>query len=215
MQRRALVIAIYDPKWFLKVLGVLRRRDLLFQHYYTSDKVPYSSVVYTDFNLVLKELSGRGDLLVVYDPDKSCRKVEEAILASHMIGGYANIVMGIDPGSVLSYVFLGDDQLIFYGEGGLRELEDDLSYVLSCIPFEKVKIKIGAGPKSINIIEFLKKKFNLSSIELVDEAETSPRKRRIEEAIYSSRRLKGLKPFRHRDIYAAYKIALSKGVEVV
>ncbi|MEM2025342.1 MAG: hypothetical protein QXW94_03540, partial [Desulfurococcaceae archaeon] len=119
MQRRALVIAIYDPKWFLKVLGVLRRRDLLFQHYYTSDKVPYSSVVYTDFNLVLKELSGRGDLLVVYDPDKSCRKVEEAILASHMIGGYANIVMGIDPGSVLSYVFLGDDQLIFYGEGGL------------------------------------------------------------------------------------------------
>lgn len=185
----------------------------MFQHYYTKDHVPLGSVVYTDCNYVVKELSERKDLLVVPDFEKTCGKLEEAILASFMIRGYTIIVVGVDPGSTLSYVFLGDDHLIFYGEGGLKELEDDLTYVFNCIPSGRVKIKVGASSESVKIVEALRRKFKAVTIELVDEAKTSPSKDRVD-TICSSRELRGLKPFRFRDIYAAYRIALSKGVEV-
>ncbi|MEM1773140.1 MAG: hypothetical protein QXQ71_04900, partial [Desulfurococcaceae archaeon] len=161
------------------------------------------------------EISDRRDLLVIYDPAKSCRKLEEAILATMYISEYRSIVIGVDPGQLISYVVLGDETLVFYGEGGSRDFEKDLNYILYCIPFKEIRIKVGAGWRSSEIIEFVKSKYKQIPLELVDEASTSPSRSRIDEVIYSSKRLRGLKPFRYKDIYAAYRIALSKGIEVL
>ncbi|MEM4690930.1 MAG: hypothetical protein QXT88_01075 [Desulfurococcaceae archaeon] len=46
-KRRPFVIAIYDPNWFLKVLGYLRKRGLYFLIYENADKIPYFRVLYT------------------------------------------------------------------------------------------------------------------------------------------------------------------------
>ncbi|MEM4953537.1 MAG: hypothetical protein QXR51_05475, partial [Desulfurococcaceae archaeon] len=107
------------------------------------------------------------------------------------------------------------ETLVFYGEGGIRDFEKDLNYILYCIPFKEIRIKVGAGWRSSEIIEFVKSKYKQIPLELVDEASTSPSRSRIDEVIYSSKRLRGLKPFRYKDIYAAYRIALSKGIEVL
>ncbi|MEM0099552.1 MAG: hypothetical protein QXD50_01800 [Desulfurococcaceae archaeon] len=215
MQRRPLVIAIYDPRWFMNVIKLLKKRGVIFHHYYSRNEVPGGSVLYTDLEQIVNEISDRRDLLVIYDPAKSCRKLEEAILATMYISEYRSIVIGVDPGQLISYVVLGDETLVFYGEGGIRDFEKDLNYILYCIPFKEIRIKVGAGWRSSEIIEFVKSKYKQIPLELVDEASTSPSRSRIDEVIYSSKRLRGLKPFRYKDIYAAYRIALSKGIEVL
>jgi hypothetical protein len=40
LQRRPLVIAIYDSKWFMRVLDIVKRRGIIFHHYYTPTDVP-------------------------------------------------------------------------------------------------------------------------------------------------------------------------------
>lgn len=214
MQRRMLIIAIYDPKWFMKVLEILRRRDILFNHYYSRNSVPYGSIVYTDFEYIRNELSTRSDLLVIYDPDKTCRKLEDAILASLMLEKYRYITVGIDPGPVLSYVVLGDDILLLYGEGEVKDLNRDLTYVYECMSFDRIIVRIGMGSKAEDVLVEIKDKYNVV-LELVDESGTTPSQSKISELIYASRKLRKLRPFRHRGIYAAYRIALSKGVEVL
>lgn len=215
MQRRLLILAIYDPKWFMQAIKLVKQRGIAFSYYYSKEKLPYGSVVYTDFEYILRELEDRKDLLVVHDSQRSCKKLEEAILASMYSNSYRSVVIGIDPGDVLSYVILGDDHLLFYGEGGLKDLGKDLNYVLNCIPRREIRVKVGIGHRCGEVVEYVKKKYAGITLELVDETSTSPSRNRIDEVVYSARKLHGLKPFRHKDIYAAYRIALSKGVEVL
>jgi len=214
LQKRPLVVAIYDSKWFMKTLEILKRRGVKFHHYYTESEVPYGSIVYTDLDSIVRELSERSDVLVVYDHQHTCRELEKAILSTMYITSFKTIALGIDPGKIISYIVLGDDVILLYGEGGLEDLSRDLDYVLNCIPFEEVKIKVGSGVHSIEVVEYVKTRYRDIPLELVDEYSTTPSKNRVDDTIYLSRRLKGLKPFRYKDIYAAYRIALSKGVEV-
>ena len=215
LQRRPLVIAIYDSKWFMRVLDIVKRRGIIFHHYYTPTDVPYGSVVYTDLEVVSRDLSHRGDVLVVYDPEKSCRSLEKALLATMYITGFRSILVGVDPGESISYVFLGDEILLLYGIGGVGDLIRDVEYVLSCMSFRELRVKIGSGSNSSDVIHAIKAKYRDLHIEVVDEYSTTPSKNRLEEATYLYKKLRGLKPFRYRDIYAAYRIALSKGVEVL
>ncbi|MEM0246722.1 MAG: hypothetical protein QXJ84_02640 [Desulfurococcaceae archaeon] len=215
MQRRLLVLAVYDPKWFMQAIKLAKRRGIAFSYYYPGEDLPRGSVVYTDFEYILGELEGRKDLLIIYDPQRSCKKLEEAILASMYSSGYRSVIVGVDPGDVLSYVILGDDYLLLYGEGGLKDLDEDFNYVLSCVPHDEIRVKVGTGHKCGEVVEYIKKKYVNIPLELVDETSTSPSRSRIDEVVHSARRLRGLKPFRHKDIYAAYRIALSKGVEVL
>lgn len=199
----------------MNVIKLLKKRGVIFHHYYSKNEVPDGSVLYTDLEQIVNEISERRDLLIIYDPVKSCKKLEEAILATMYISEYRSIVIGVDPGQLVSYVVLGDEMLVFYGEGDIRDFEKDLNYILHCIPFKEIRIKVGAGWRSSEVLEFVKSKYKQIPLELVDEASTSPSRSRIDELIHSSKRLRGLKPFRYKDIYAAYRIALSKGIEVL
>jgi hypothetical protein len=214
-QRRPLVVAVYDPRWFLRVLATLRRRGVRYHFYYDEPEVPHGSVVYTDLEDIAKALSKRSDLLVIYDPLRSCRELERAILASMFISEYSSVVVGVDPGHVVNYVVLGDDDLVLYGAGDLNALIADLDYVVNCVPFKEMTIRVGTGVSCGDIIHTLKSRYPGARLELVDESSTTPSRSRIVEIAYISRRLKGLKPFRYKDIYAAYRIALSRGVEVL
>jgi hypothetical protein len=214
-QRRPLVVAVYDSKWFLRVLATLGRRAVRYHFYYDESEVPHGSVVYTDLEDIAKALSKRGDLLIIYDPLRSCRELERAILASMFISEYSSIVIGVDPGQVVNYVVLGDDDFILYGAGGLDTLITDLDYIVNCMPFKEMTIRVGTGVSCGDVVYALKSRFPRARLELVDESSTTPSRSRIIEIAYISRRLKGLKPFRYKDIYAAYRIALSRGVEVL
>ncbi|MGC8982301.1 MAG: hypothetical protein ACP5KA_00875 [Desulfurococcaceae archaeon] len=214
MQRRPLVIAIYDPQWFIRVLELLKKRRVNFHHYYTPSEVPPGSVVYTDYKPIVDELVHRSDLLVLYDEEKSCRSLEKAIMLVYMREKYNSISIGVDPGSTISYAVVGDGDLLFYGEGSLEELDRGIEYVLKCMYFDEISIKVGAGHLSGDIIVHLKRKFS-APLQLVDESATSPSASRINEVKYISKRLGGLKSFRHKGVYSAYRIALSEGVEVL
>lgn len=198
----------------MRVLEILRRRGVLFHHYYTPGEVPYGSVVYTDYKPIAEELASRSDLLVVYDGERSCRVLEKAIMATGYRERYNSVLIGVDPGSKISYVVVGDGELLLYGDGSTKELSKDIEYVVNCVHFDRVLARVGAGSKSGDVIVFLKKNFNLP-IELVDEFSTTPSSSRITEVEYISKHLKGLKPFRHKGIYAAYRIALTSGVRVL
>ena len=214
LQRRGLVLAIYDPAWFIQVTKYLKRRGVRFHYYYSREKVLPGSVVYTDYEYFLKELAGRSDVIMIYDPSRSCRELEKAILIMKFRDLYNLIIIGVDPGIKLSYVALGDEELLFYSEGVLEDLEKDLDYVMSCIPHKQLKVRIGRGPSAIDIAMRVKKKYKVS-VELVDERMSTPSVSRLEEIKFLKKRLKGLKPFRYKDVYAAYKIAISEGVEVL
>jgi len=171
-------------------------------------------VVYTDYEYFLKELAGRNDVTVIYDPGRNCRELEKAILSMKFRDFYNLVIIGVDPGIKLSYVALGDEELLFYSEGALKDLEKDLDYVVSCIPHKQLKVRIGRGPSAIDIAMRVKEKYSVS-VELVDEKMSTPSVSRLEEISFLKKRLKGLKPFRYKDVYAAYKIAISEGIEVL
>lgn len=214
MQKRILILAVYDPKWSMYVVELIKRRGIIYSYYYSVDNIPQGSVVYTDHGYFVDELRNRRDLVIIYDPDRNCRKVEEAILSTALISGYEEVIVGVDPGSTLSYVALGDGDLILYGSGDLLDFEKDLSYIVECISFRELVVRIGLTQRSGDLVNYVREKFRYVKIELVDESSTSPGISRLGDLIYSKKKLRGLKPFRHRDIYAAYRIALSKGIEV-
>lgn len=213
-QRRDLVIAIYEPTWFIKVIEYLKRRGIKFYYYYSREDVPPGSVVYTDYNIFAEELTGRTDITVIFDPNRDCRVLEKAILTANYADSYGTIVIGVDPGSRLSYVVLSDEELILYGDGGLVELEKDLDYILTCMPHRELKVKVGLGYNAVDLALRIKSKYSVP-VELIDERMSTPSVSRLDEVRFIKRRLKELKPFRYKDIYAAYKIAISKGVEVL
>jgi len=213
-QRRELVLAIYEPSWLVRVVEYLRRRGIRFHHYYSGEKVPPGSVVYTDYYLFADELSARSDIVVIYDPNRNCRELEKAILITRFTDTYGAIVVGIDPGSKLSYVVISNGELLFYGEGKLEDLEKDLKYIRECIPHKELRVKIGSGFNAVDIALEIKRKYNVP-VELIDEKMSTPSVSRLEEIRFLKKRLKELKPFRYKDVYAAYKIAISEGVEVL
>lgn len=213
MQRKPVVIAIYDPRWFMKAIELAKRRGIRYQLYYDLESVPYSSIVYTDHESIKEELRRREDLLVIYDPDRDCRQLERAFLASMYIEFFNYIVVGIDVGKRLSYVVLGDDKLLLYGEGDIRTLERDLDYISRCIPYKKLMVRIGSSVGSVEIIEKLRAKYS-AEIELVDESKTTPGEI-LDNEIKQGMKQRGLRPHRDKDIYAAYRIALSRGLRVV
>lgn len=214
LQRRELILAIYDPVWFIQVTRYLKRRGVHFHYYYSKDEVQSGSIVYTDYEYFLRELADRSDVTVIYDPNRDCKELEKAILNTKFRDLYNLIIVGIDPGIKLSYVALGDEELLFYSEGTFEELEKDLDYVVSCIPHKLLKVRIGRGSSAIDIALRVKEKYKVS-VELVDEKMSTPSVSRLEEIRFLKKRLKGLKPFRYKDVYAAYKIAISEGVEVI
>lgn len=195
-------------------MEVLRRRGVLFHHYYTPGEVPPGSVVYTDYLPIARDLENRSDLLVVYDSERSCKVLEKAIMSTSYKDKYNDVFIGVDPGSNISYVVVGDGELLLYGEGSTKEFSRDIEYVINCVHFGKILARVGAGSKSGDVIVFLKRSFDLP-IELVDEFSTTPSSSRIAEIDYLSKHLKGLKPFRHKGIYAAYRIALTSGIQVL
>lgn len=213
MQRRPVVVAVYDPRWFMKTLELAKRRGIRYHLYYEPQAVPHSSIVYTDHEDIVRELIRREDLIVIYDPNRDCRMLEKAFLASMYVDQFDYIVVGIDVGKKLSYVVLGNDKLLLYGEGDIRTLERDLDYVSQCIPYTRMIVRIGLGPRAIEITNRLRTKYILE-VELVDESKTTPGEI-LDGEIIQGMRQRGLRPHRDKDIYAAYRIALSKGVKLV
>ncbi|MCY0868627.1 MAG: hypothetical protein OWQ48_05310 [Desulfurococcus sp.] len=213
MQKRPLVIAVYEPRWFIRVLDILRERGVYFTHYYSSSEVPYGSVVYTDHPLFLREASERKDLLVVYDPGHECVNLEKAILASHLKEQYSELVVGVDPGRRLGYIVIGDGEYVMHGSGDYVDLLNTLSYVASCIPAGKLVVRVGSKHKGVETALLIRKDTGLR-VEVVDEDDTTPNPLKTGEMKVFESRLRRVKPYREKDVYAAYKIALKKGVEV-
>jgi len=214
LQKKHLVIAIYNPEWFMQVRELLRKRGVLFSYYYEPGEIPLSSVFYTDHKEIADSVSERKDLEVVYDPKHDCRKIEQAVLATYLIESFRELVIGVDPGKYITYVALGDGTLVDYGKTDLLGFIKDLKYFLECIPSRSFRVKIGASPKGLELVQVLSKEFRIP-FEIVSEEKTSPAIESRDEIRYIAGKMKrGLRPFRFKDVYAAYRIALKKGVEV-
>ncbi|MEL9909382.1 MAG: hypothetical protein QXP97_07050 [Desulfurococcus sp.] len=214
MQRRPLVVAIYEPKWFIHVLSVLRERNIFFSHYYTRDEVPYGSILYTDYSVFSEEMAGRSDILVFYDPTHDCRILEKAILASYLKDIYNELVIGVDPGRRIGYIVVGDGEYIIHGMGEYIDLIHVVNYLKKCVPAERIIIRVGSRHRGIELASILKKDTGVK-VEVVSEDDTTPSSIKIDDARLLGSRIGRIKPFREKDVYAAYKIAMKKGVEVV
>ncbi|MEM0378302.1 MAG: hypothetical protein QW794_03000 [Thermosphaera sp.] len=215
LQKKPLVIAIYDPDWFLNVQRLLKKRGVLFSHYYEPENIPYFAVFYTDYWDLVKDVIERKDLEIIYDPAHDCRKIERAVLAAYLIEEYRELIIGVDPGKYLTYVALGDGLLIDYGKADLLGFTRELKYFLECIPYLNARVKIGGSPKGFELIKILRRELTIP-LEMVPEEKTTPSLESRDEIRYLSEKMKrGLRPFRFKDVYAAYRIAMKKGVEVV
>lgn len=65
------------------------------------------------------------------------------------------------------------------------------------------------------MIKILRRELTIP-LEMVPEEKTTPSLESRDEIRYLSEKMKrGLRPFRFKDVYAAYRIAMKKGVEVV
>jgi len=215
LQKKHLVIAIYDPEWFIRVRELLKKRGVLFSYLYSPLEVPFSSVFYTDHKEFVDSISERRDLEVIYDPEHDCRGIEQAVMATYLIESFRELVVGVDPGKYIAYVALGDGTLVDYGKTDILGFVEELKYFLKCIPSQSFRVKIGASPKGLELVQVLRKEFKLP-FEIVPEEKTSPAIESRDEIRYIAEKMRrGLRPFRFKDVYAAYRIALKKGVEVL
>ena len=213
LHRRPLVIAVYEPRWFMRVLSILRRREIPFSIYENPDTLPYYSVLYTDYYLFVEEARARSDIEVFYDPKHSCREFEKSILATRFKDKYNELVIGVDPGSKPYVIVLGDEEIIEHGRVSIDELGDFVNKCITCYPHEKAVIRVGGGYNGWKIVLRIKDVVDIP-IEVVDEWETTPRTKRVDDPILLNKSFTRLNRFRNKDAYAALKIALRKGIEV-
>ncbi|MEM4816793.1 MAG: hypothetical protein QXU77_04485, partial [Desulfurococcaceae archaeon] len=62
MYRKPIVVAVHDPKWFMKVLNILRSRGIDFSVFSDIDSIPYYSVLYTDHYYYVEITKNRRDI---------------------------------------------------------------------------------------------------------------------------------------------------------
>ncbi|AFK50552.1 hypothetical protein TCELL_0127 [Thermogladius calderae 1633] len=211
---RNLVVAVYDPKWFREVVDKLRRRGIKFSFYYTLGEVPEYSVVYTDSSEIRDEVGARRDLTVVYDPERTCRGLEKAVLASLMKSEYGSLTIGVDPGSRHAFIALGDSVVVDWGF--MDDLVGKVRELVECVPATSVVVRVGAHGRGLEIARDVKIRVPGVRVELVSEYNTTPSHSRASARLL----LKGLVVNRqylrgNKDVLAALRIALKQGVEVL
>ncbi|OYT40650.1 MAG: hypothetical protein B6U89_01420 [Desulfurococcales archaeon ex4484_58] len=214
MIMRPLVIAVYEPRWFMRVLNILRKRSVPFSIFESVDNIPYSSVFYTDYSFFVNQVRDRGDLYIVYDPMHSCRELERSILAMKFKDYYNEVVVGIDPGKKPYMVIIGDGEILEHKYIDLSRVEEEIVGYLNCYPARQKLVRVGGGYNGWRIILRIREVID-SRIEVVDEEETTPKQNRVDDLVVLDKYLSKLsKPYRNKDAYAALKIALRKGIEV-
>lgn len=211
-KRRGFVIAIYDPNWFLKVLDYLKRRGLNFLIYENISSIPYYSVLYTDYRWFVEQASSRMDVAVVYDPMHNCLLLEKAILRTRFKDIYEFLTIGVDPGSTATFAVIGDDELIDHGKANPGELGDKILEKLLCIPYREAVLRVGGGVDGWRIALNLKNKLRIK-VEVVDEEETSGLTK-LESILIKNKFLPSRNIRLDKDLYAAIRIALRKGMIV-
>jgi hypothetical protein len=213
---RRLVVAVYDPKWFMEVVERLRRRGLPFSFYYTVEELPEYSVVYTDSYEILRELDSRRDLTIVYDPEKTCRGLEKAVLNAMFREEYTLLTIGIDPGLTHAYIALGDSTLL--GWGFAEQVVEKVRELVECIPAKSKVVRVGGYSRGLEIAKEIKDNLKDIRVEIVSEYNTTPSHSRGVDGLYRGlRSILARQPYlkRNKDIIAALKISLKQGVEVV
>ncbi|ABN69726.1 hypothetical protein Smar_0619 [Staphylothermus marinus F1] len=214
MIRRPLVIAVYEPRWFIRVIDILRNRRINYTVYDRPENLPYYSVLYTDYEEFVREASIREDIKIIYDPNDSLRGLEESILATMFKTEYREVSIGIDPGNKPYIVVIGDGEILYHGYVSLDKVSDQILMYLSSIPAHRRIVRVGAGYNGLEIATKLRRKININ-IEIVDEYETTPRSNRSSQTSSLNKKLlEILKPYRNKDAYAALRIALRKGIRV-
>ncbi|MET1159444.1 MAG: hypothetical protein ABWW65_00650 [Thermoprotei archaeon] len=213
--RRPLIIAIYDPQWFIHILDSLKKRRIPFTVYEDVNTLPYYGILYTDYEYFVNEVKTRNDITVVYDPIHDCKMFERAVLATRFKNEYNEVIFGIDPGSRYTLVVIGDEDLLDYiNASSLSDLMNYLMNHIRCFPSRNTIIRIGSGVNGWKIALALRSKLS-TRIEIVDEDETTPKNNRLDEEVLSRKFLMFSKvKHRYRDIYAAIKIAMRRGIEV-
>ncbi|MEM4850296.1 MAG: hypothetical protein QXJ36_05590 [Desulfurococcaceae archaeon] len=210
MYRKPIVVAVHDPKWFMKVLNILRSRGIDFSVFSDIDSIPYYSVLYTDHYYYVEITKNRRDIEVIYDSDRTCTGLEKAILASLSKTKYNSVIVGIDPGKNPYYVILGDEEILEHGYVFQEDIGEFLNNKLKCYPSVKRVIRVGGGFNGLKIVLMIKNRVN-APVEIVDESiEGIPLDYLFRDK--NTRRINHR--FRNRDIYSALKIALCEGIEV-
>jgi hypothetical protein len=211
---RPLVLAIHDPRWFMRAISILDERGIGYSVFEDEKSIPYYSVLYTDYYYYVDIVRSRGDVLIVYDPDDSCRGLEKSILATRFKEYYNELVIGIDPGVKPYIVVVGDEEILEHKMVEQDILTDYIRSTIKCYPARRRIVRIGGGYNGWKIVFRIKDVLDIP-IEVVDEEETTPRSKRVDDPIFSNRYFKRLSRYRNKDAYAALKIALRKGIEVI
>ncbi len=197
----------------MQVLSILKERNISFTIYRDRDSIPYYSVFYTDYFYFVEEVRDRDDVLVIYDPDDSCRALERSILATRFKEEYNELVIGIDPGRKPYIVVLGDEEILEHGIVSFNQIDEFINRCIKCYPHRKAVVRVGGGYNGWKIILEIRDKLGIP-IEVVDEEETTPKSKRVDDPVFLNKAFEKLSRYRNKDAYAALKIALRKGIEV-
>lgn len=194
----------------MRVLSILRSRNIDFSTFESLEAVPCYSVLYTDYEYYVELVDERDDVEVVYDPERTCRGLEKSILLSMFKNEYSVVVVGIDPGRSPYYVILGDEEILEHGYTSEADMVDRLKGALNCYPAKRKVVRVGGGFNGWKIVLKMRGRVD-AAIEVVDESgEDLPYSYLLK---MSERGGRGRK-LRTKDAYDALKIALREGVEV-
>ncbi|WFO75921.1 hypothetical protein J4526_03465 [Desulfurococcaceae archaeon MEX13E-LK6-19] len=220
MEKRRLVVLVYEPKRFRQVLDRLKKRRIPFSIPDDIKDIKPGDVVYTDDPRIAMELMEKG-VLVFLDDKGSDSVLEKAILSLKFKNEYNELTVGVDPGDRFVVVVLADGSIVDFNISySIEEALDYIRWVLKVFPAKKKIIKIGGGVGGIAFLDKLCKSLGLvvketrTKIMVVDEGNSTPKTRwrnpfieRIISVIPDSI------PYR-KDLYAATAIALKQGVLV-
>ncbi len=195
-----ITVYIDDPRLFLRVLEVLRRRGASFR--VPEDprpKCPESGVVVTD----KPELYAGCTRPIVSLENNWEERLEEAICLAKGGDKYNAVIVGIDPGDPPTYVIIADDDLLEKGEAEPPILVEQVRKTLARIPHERAVIRIGDSGEALASImdSLIHASLKDIRIEIVDEHRTSRSNPRFTE-------------IKDRDVAAAINIAYKKGMRL-
>ena len=210
-------VVIWDPRILVKVLRILRRRNIKPLAPRNSIDVneleTKTHVVIVDKYVAEKigDVAGSLKILIIRNEDDVDRVVEEAICLFYGKKSYNEIILGLDPGpGYVAYALIVDGLLFESGRKNIDSLISFIRNIITTIPFKRFFIRIGSNLDGVKLAEAIVSSVNMHGnvfVELVDEHSTSKHTLALSEISPSH--------IRDKDIKAAINISLRDGSRIM
>ncbi len=183
---KAVRVYIDDPRILTILVNILKSEGISFTELSTNNIIEGDIILTNNVSQIAKFIKGKHVHIVKVektDKEHMTSAIEKIKCLLKGKNQYKIVTLGIDPGGKIGLVILGDNELCkAIVLSNVKELIEEVKIALLHMPYEKVRIKIGNGERSAEVIQEVLKlieryqdkqlKDKEILIELVDETRT-------------------------------------------